>query len=143
MICTPSFAHERGISIRTSAPTVVRMNLLASPIVQLNAPSTAWPIVPKMSPRIPAVTSGKCEPVAAAAGAAPASNVATATAPATAIVLPGRIIDGARSGEDRRDHDQDQHDSPDHPKQMIRSALRASDHQACDQDQHQADAGAD
>ena len=71
MICTPSFAHERGISIRTSAPIVVRMNLLASPIVQLNAPSTAWPIVPKMSPRIPAVTSGTCDPVAAAAGAAP------------------------------------------------------------------------
>ena len=54
MISTPSFAHERGISIRTSAPIVVRMNLLASPIVQLNAPSTACPIDPKIDPRIPA-----------------------------------------------------------------------------------------
>ena len=78
MIATPLFAHERGISIRTSAPIVVRMNLLASPIVQLNAPSTAWPSEPKIDPRIPAVTSGMCGPAEAAAGAAPASDTTAA-----------------------------------------------------------------
>jgi hypothetical protein len=53
MMRTPSLAHERGISIRTSAPIVVKMNLLANPIVHENAPSTAPPIVEKMLPTAP------------------------------------------------------------------------------------------
>src|SRR5947207_2008006 len=123
MMRTPSPAHERGISIRTSAPIVVRMNSLASPTVHENAPSTAWLSDPKMSPMMFAPTSGAGALAAANAGAAPARHRPTASAAAIAIRRPGRIV-AARSGQHGRDHDQDQHDPPDHPEQMLGGAHR-------------------
>ena len=54
MICSPLWTQECGISIFTSAAIVVRMNLVASPIVHVNAPSIAPPIVEKMLPTSPA-----------------------------------------------------------------------------------------
>ena len=77
MICSPLWTQECGISIFTSAAIVVRMNLVASPIVHVNAPRTAPPIVEKMLPTAPpsvltigpmigmlAVTSGTWPPAA-------------------------------------------------------------------------------
>ena len=141
MICSPLCTQECGISIFTSAAIVVRMNFDASPIVHVNAPSTAWPIPPNTPPRDPERAQHRDaghdqRHVGPAAYAGAGASSSTPSRPAPGACAASRHDQRSRSapgsGQDGRDHDEDQHDPADHPEQMIGRALRAEDHQPRD-----------
>ena len=133
------------------------VDFVASPIVRVNAPGTAPPIVEKMLPTAPprgltmgpmigmlAVTSGTWPP-AAYAGAGDSSSPTSRSSQAP---CPPRPADQVHAGhvalrEDDRNDDQDRRRAGDQPGPVIRSALGAQHRRPGNDDENQTHAAGD